>query len=107
MSGAPFLTDVSVCRNPSEADDWLKDRLRISMDMKPVTEQGRSWLESHAEDPRPYKLLTYHDVAPKVPVYIVYYTAYPNPATGAVEQWPDLYSYDSVIAKAMGNLLMK
>ncbi len=90
-----------------EADDWLKDRLRISMDMKPVTEQGRSWLESHAEDPRPYKLLTYHDVAPKVPVYIVYYTAYPNPATGAVEQWPDLYSYDSVIAKAMGNLLLK
>ena len=90
-----------------EADEWLKDRLRISMDMTPQTEQGRSWLSSHADDPRPYKLLTYHDISPKVPLYIVYFTAYPNPATGVVEQWPDLYSYDSVIAKAMGNYLLK
>ena len=90
-----------------EADEWLKDRLRISMDMAPQTEQGRSWLSSHADDPRPYKLLTYHDISPKVPLYIVYFTAYPNPATGVVEQWPDLYSYDNVITKAMGNYLLK
>ena len=90
-----------------DLDEWDLDRLRISMDMAPQTEQGRSWLSSHADDPRPYKLLTYHDISPKVPLYIVYFTAYPNPATGVVEQWPDLYSYDSVITKAMGNYLLK
>ena len=90
-----------------DADEWLKDRLRISMDMPPVTDQGLAWLRSHADEPRPYKLLTYHDITPKVPLYIVYFTAYPNPATGAVELWPDLYSYDTVITKAMGAFLLK
>ena len=90
-----------------DADEWLKDRLRISMDMPPVTDQGHAWLRSHADEPRPYKLLTYHDITPKVPLYIVYFTAYPNPATGAVELWPDLYSYDTVITKAMGAFLLK
>ncbi len=89
------------------ADEWMKDRLRISMDIEPVTDQGREWLSNHAGAPRPYKLLTYQDISPKVPLYIVYFTAYPNPATGVVEQWPDLYSYDSVISKAMGDLLLK
>jgi murein L,D-transpeptidase YcbB/YkuD len=40
-------------------------------------------------------------VSPKVPVYLVYYTAYPNPETGFVETWPDLYGYDKVIVKEM------
>jgi murein L,D-transpeptidase YcbB/YkuD len=34
-----------------------------------------------------------------VPVYIIYYTAYPYPETGEVCFWPDLYGYDQVIRK--------
>ena len=62
------------------------------MDLRPETEQGRTYLSAHAGEP--VRLVKYLDVSPKVPVYIVYYTAYPNPATGKVELWPDIYKYD-------------
>ena len=88
-----------------DADDWLKDRLRISMDIKPETERGRNYIEEHEEDPRPFKLLTYQQVTPHVPVYIIYYTAYPNPKTGIVETWPDLYGYDKAISQACSPFL--
>jgi murein L,D-transpeptidase YcbB/YkuD len=89
----------------SDADDWTLDRIRISMDMRPESEQGIDYLKEHADDPRPLKLLSYRDVSPHVPVYIIYYTAYPNPATGAVEQWPDLYGYDKAISREMKQFL--
>ena len=90
-----------------EADEWTKDRLRISMDIKPETDRGWSYLKQHAADPRPYRLMTYQQVSPNVPLYIIYFTAYPNPATGVVETWPDLYGYDKVISRAGGHFLLK
>ena len=83
-----------------DADEWFKDRLRISMDIKPETERGRDYLKAHSEDPRPLRLVTYQQVSPHVPVYIIYYTAYPNPKTGVIETWPDLYGYDKIISQA-------
>lgn len=85
----------------TDADDWLKDKIRISMDLPPETDQGKEYLEEHADDEKPYRLISYKEVSPKVPVYLVYYTAYPNPETGFVETWPDLYGYDKVIIKEM------
>lgn len=90
-----------------EADEWMKDRLRISMDITPESEQGKEWLKEHAEDPRPYRLMVYSDVAPKVPVHILYFTAFPNPETGAVEFWPDLYDYDKAISREIQAFLLK
>jgi murein L,D-transpeptidase YcbB/YkuD len=90
-----------------EADDWMLDRLRLSMDIKPETERGQKYLEEHPDAPSPLKLMTYQEVEPKVPVYIIYYTAYPNPETGIVELWPDIYKFDEVIAKEMGSFLLK
>ena len=89
-----------------DADEWLKDRLRISMDIRPETERGRSYLMEHADAPRPLKLVTTQQVAPHVPVYIIYYTTYPNPKTGVVETWPDLYGYDKVISQAGAPFLL-
>lgn len=86
-------------------DDWTQDKLRISMDIPPVTERGQKWLKSHAGSPRPYKLLAYHGISPKMPVYIVYYTIFPNPETGVIETWPDFYGYDKAIRNAMQGLL--
>ena len=83
-----------------DADEWLKDRIRISMDIRPETERGREYLRAHADDPRPLRAITYQEVSPHVPVYIIYYTVYPNPATGVVETWPDLYGYDKLIGQA-------
>ena len=89
-----------------EADDWLKDRLRLSMDISPETERGKKYLKEHKEDQRPFRLLTYHPIAPKVPLYIVYFTAYPNPETQEMELWPDIYGFDRVLSKAMSPLLV-
>ena len=90
-----------------DADEWMKDRLRISMDIRPESEQGKEWLKEHAEDPRPYRLMVYSDVSPKVPVHILYFTAFPNPETGAVEFWPDLYDYDKAISREIQAFLLK
>ena len=90
-----------------EMDEWEQDRLRISMDLSPQTVRGIEYLEEHGEEPRPHRLMSYHDVSPRVPVYIIYYTAYPNPATGIVQTWPDLYGYDKAIASAIDSFLPK
>ena len=90
-----------------EADEWAIDRLRISIDLPPKTERGADYLTEHAEDEKPYRLMRRQSVSPRVPVYIIYYTAYPNPATGDIELWPDVYGYDKVIAGEMGAFLIK
>ena len=90
-----------------DMDEWEQDRLRLSMDLPPQTDQGKEYLEENAEEPRPFRLMTYHEVSPRVPVYIIYYTAYPNPATGIVQTWPDLYGYDKAIASAIDSFLPK
>ena len=88
-----------------EIDDWAKDKLRISMDIHPETERGLIFISEHADDPRPFRLSTYHDVNPRVPVYIVYFTVYPNPETGEIDTYPDIYGYDKVITDEMKTLL--
>lgn len=88
------------------ADEWLLDRIRISMDIRPETERGFQYLNSHAGDARPLKAITYQSVEPHVPVYILYYTTYPNPATGVVETWPDHYGYDKLIGQAGAPFLL-
>lgn len=89
-----------------DADDWTKDKLRLSMDIRPETERGIIYKEEHAEDPRPLRLISYHDVSPRVPVYIIYYTAYPSPETGTVLTWPDLYGYDQIVSREMSPFLL-
>lgn len=83
------------------ADDWTLDRLRLSMDLKPKTERGRNYQKEHAEDPKPWRLISYQDIKPPVPLYLIYYTTYPNPETGVVETYTDVYNYDAVLAKEM------
>ena len=39
-----------------EMDERLRDRLRLSMDLAPVTDYGREYLSEHAEEPRPFRL---------------------------------------------------
>lgn len=82
-----------------EATEWDLDRLRISIDMPPESQRGHDWIEEHADDPKPHRLLSYMKVSPAVPVYVLYYTVYPNPETGALETYPDIYKYDELISK--------
>ena len=84
-----------------DVDEWTRESLRISMDIPPVTERGRSWVSQHASAKRPFRLISYHDVKPHVPLYIIYYTTFPNPKTGAIDFWPDIYGFDKVISKEL------
>lgn len=84
-----------------DVDEWTLEGIRISMDIPPVSDRGRNWVRQHADDERPFKLVTYHGVKPHVPLYIIYYTAFPNPKTGAIDFWPDLYGFDKVISKEL------
>ena len=84
-----------------DADEWTRESIRISMDIPPVTERGRSWVRQHADAKRPFRLISYRDVKPHVPLYIMYYTTFPNPKTGAIDFWPDNYGFDKVISKEL------
>lgn len=88
-----------------DIDEWTTECLRISMDIPPITERGIQWLSRHSDAPRPYRLLTYHKVSPKVPVYINYYTVFPNPYHGIVEILPDLYGYDKPLQESLQSIL--
>lgn len=92
-----------------EADEWTLDRLRLSMDLPPESDRGREYLrdlerrkslEPAFRQPKPLRLISHHDVKPAVPVFITYFTAYPNPETGCLEYYPDLYGYDRALLSA-------
>ena len=78
----PF--DLTCFLLPGAGESTL-DRIRLAMELSPA----------HA----------YYDVSPRVPVFINYYTVYPNPKTGSIEQWPDLYGYDKVVSREMKKFL--
>ncbi|MCR4602126.1 MAG: L,D-transpeptidase family protein [Prevotella sp.] len=80
------------------ADEWMLDQMRLSMDMQPKTEQGRQYKRNHSGAIR---LIKNTPVEPKVPVLIDYYTCYPNPKTGVIDTWGDPYSYDKIVLKAI------
>jgi len=82
----------------ADADEWTLDRMRLSIDMKPETKRGKDYLEKH---PAPNRLISSQSVKHNVPVYLHYYTVYPNPLTGIIETWKDRYEYDPLIDKAL------
>ena len=93
------------CFLMGNTDEWTLDRLRISMDMKPQSERGLTYLTEHSDSPRPFRLMTYQAITPRVPLYIIYYTIYPNPETGILETWPDVYGYDKLIIRELHSLI--
>ncbi len=91
-----------------DVDDWTLDKIRISMDITPVTDQGRDYLRNHEPEENesgrkmPHKLIGYMPVKPHVPLYIIYYTIYPD-ENGQIQTFPDVYGYD----KSVWNYLKK
>ncbi len=80
------------------ADEWMLDKMRLSIDMPPKTEKGREYKQQHEGAIR---LVNNVSVDPKVPVLIDYYTLYPNPKTGELDTWGDPYGYDPIVLKAI------
>jgi len=88
----PFELAQFVLDDP---DEWLLDRIRISMDMQPQTERGLRYIETHRQETE-HKLIGYVPVKPCVPLYIIYYTLW-NDENGILQTWPDVYGYDEVV----------
>lgn len=86
-----------------DADEWLLDRMRLSIDMKPESDKGKEYMEKRKEngDEGPVRLISTQGVSPTVPVALDYYTLYPNPETGIWETWRDRYEYDDQIMRRL------
>jgi len=86
-----------------DADEWMLDKIRLSIDKKPIGTKGKDYLRKRAEtgEKDPIRLVKQTAVRPSVPVYLSYYTVYPNPETGKLETWRDRYEYDQHIEKAL------
>ena len=81
-----------------EADAWTMDKIRLSMDLQPLTDQGRDYRRTHSGAIR---LINNTEVEPTVPVNINYFTLYPNPQSGQMDTWGDPYGYDKILQKAL------
>ena len=82
----------------SDLDEWTTEKIRLSIDIKPETEKGkkylREYLKEHADDDKPIRLVNSIKTNPQTPVYIGYFTAFPNPDTKEIEFWSDRYEFD-------------
>ena len=88
----PFELAEYLLDNP---DEWLLDRIRISMAMYPKTQRGRQYWNEHPEkDDR--KLINTQFVNPPIPLYIIYNTMWYD-EQGTLKTYRDIYGYDQVI----------
>ena len=93
----PFQLAQFVLDNP---DEWLLDRIRVGMGLPAETERGLRWLSDHPDHDDVKKLIGYVGVEPRVPIYIIYYTIWPDEG-GTWQTWPDIYGYDQVMWNAL------
>ncbi|MBQ3700426.1 MAG: L,D-transpeptidase family protein [Prevotella sp.] len=79
-----------------DPDEWLVDRIRIAMGIPAETVRGIDYERDHPETEGRNKLIGYVPVKPRVPLYIIYYTLWPD-VSGMLQTWPDVYGYDEVV----------
>ncbi len=73
-------------------DAYTIDRIRVAIGKKP--------LSGKAQDSEVRELGSY-SYSPAVPVYLDYYTLYPDPRTGELKRHADNYGYDKEIEKIL------
>ena len=84
-----------------EPDELLEDRIRIAMDLKPISEEGKKLPISAA-----YRELKHYSLEKYVPLFIDYQTVYLS-ADNNLMYCDDIYKYDPSLLKAMTALDLK
>ena len=84
-----------------EPDELLEDRIRIAMDLKPISEEGKKLPISAA-----YRELKHYSLEKYVPLFIDYQTVYLS-ADNNLMYCDDIYKYDPSLLKAMTDLDLK
>ena len=94
----PF--DLAQFMFDGQPDEWMLDKLRISMDLCPETDQGREYMADTLKR-KHTRLVHSLPVSPRVPIYIMYYTIFPDPVSGQLLYFPDVYGYDRAISRSI------
>lgn len=84
-----------------EPDELLEDRIRIAMDIKPVSEEGKKLPISSA-----YRELKHYSLEKSIPLFIDYQTVYLS-VDNKLSYCEDIYNYDSSLLEAMSALIVK
>ncbi len=79
-----------------DPDEWLLDRIRIAMGLTAESVQGMEYEQQHPETEERNQLIGNVPVKPRVPIFIIYYTLWPD-TTGELQTWPDVYGFDKVL----------
>jgi murein L,D-transpeptidase YcbB/YkuD len=84
-----------------DKDEDTIEKLRYSMTVrlsqKHIANDGNDDEDEEGDDGIDRsKLISTLDVGPHVPIFITYYTLYPN-AEGELREYPDVYGYDRVV----------
>lgn len=92
-----------------DKDERKIDRIRYSMtaDVSPVGKRREELSEEQqavADTLDRKRLIGNVDVKPTVPLYIYYYTLYPDP-DGTMRAYDDVYGYDALVWRALVNYL--
>jgi len=85
---AIFLMD-----NPSPL---LIDKVRVAIDKSPLTAEG----QTYKTNTNPEKYMQSYAFNPKIPVFLDYYTLYPE-RDGSLRSYSDSYEYDEPIQKVL------
>lgn len=81
-----------------EPDELMEDRIRIAMDMAPVSDEGKKLRRSQA-----YRELKHYSLKESIPVYLDYQTVYLD-AGGKLSYCDDIYKYDAPLQEALNKL---
>ena len=81
-------------------DEWLLDKLRITMGLSPLSERGKEYMGKEDRPAHP-TFMRNLNIPSRVPLYITYYTLYPDPLTGQMCSYRDVYGYDRVMERAL------
>lgn len=93
----PFDLAVFMMDNP---DEWLLDKVRISMGIKPETKRGRDYLDQLSPSVKTPQHVRSLSVSPRVPLFITYYTIFLAP-DGSLHHYSDVYGYDKAISESL------
>ena len=91
----------------SKKDEAMMERMRYSMtiDYRPSHTRGNDEeSEKQKESIDKKKMLGSLNVNPQVPIFISYYTLYPD-QNGTLVPYPDVYGFDNVIYNSLKGYL--
>lgn len=79
-------------------DEETMDKIRLSLDLPPVTDKGKQWQESDK-----FKPMSYYRFEKPYPLFITYQTLYFD-TTGKLRSCGDPYGYDRIIIEKLKNI---